>query len=147
MLLSVLYCFPPPKVSAIHFLARAFVCNLLSEKEKAERSHCLGAGPQPDVEAGDSAAGELAVHQQTGEAAHAADQRNQQAPRQERVTARQPTHAERPSHLTSALRPSCRQPFDRALHIRKTWAVVCHVMILHCVQNKLSSGRPSSVVC
>lgn len=75
----MLYCFSL-KFHVIHFLELVVMCSLLSERVKSEGSRCLGTGPQPDVEAGDSAAGELAVHQQAGEATHATDERNQQTP-------------------------------------------------------------------
>ena len=39
---------------------------------------CL-PGPEPDVPAGDPAAGELSVHQQAGEGADGADESDQQA--------------------------------------------------------------------
>lgn len=46
----MLYCFSL-KFHVSHFLERIVMCSLLSERVKAERSCCIGTGPQPDVEA------------------------------------------------------------------------------------------------
>lgn len=53
-----------------------------------QSSPCSRAGAEPDVAHRDAAAGELAVHQQAGEAAAGADQRDPQAAEQEQVRVR-----------------------------------------------------------